>query len=253
MSKRPALPPAFNLEAVGAHEEAPSVSAARCEPMSRIDDYLFLGSWRDVEDPAELRDHGITHILNVAKEVDPTLNATALDAFKSFHIPLVDDQHENILDHMEAACNFIEEARTSGGRCLVHCRRGISRSPAIVVGYLMRHEEQQYDAAVDFVKDRRKCISLNIAFREFLMTYDTPRMKKNGGGAAGEKGTSKDCGFGDETEDAQIRCSQEHQQRTPGFKDGNAGFGDDANHHLQPTPGPSDASASDVPDQSATA
>jgi protein-tyrosine phosphatase len=172
------LPPAFDLAAVADDEPHEyGMSAARCEPMSRIEDHLYIGSWRDVEEVEALRSAGITHILNVAKEVDPTINAASLEQFKSLHIPLVDEHRENILNHMESACTFIEAARECGGKCLVHCRRGISRSPAIVVGYLMRHEKLPYEQAVDYVKERRLCVSLNIAFREFLSAYDTPRMK----------------------------------------------------------------------------
>ena len=38
---------------------------------------------------------------------------------------------------MEAAFGFIEEARQKGAGILVHCVSGISRSPTIVIAYLM--------------------------------------------------------------------------------------------------------------------
>uniref|UniRef100_A0A7S1LEL6 protein-tyrosine-phosphatase n=1 Tax=Neobodo designis TaxID=312471 RepID=A0A7S1LEL6_NEODS len=170
--------PAFNLSAV--HEgsmEVEPVCAARCEPMSCIREHLFIGSWRDIEEPETLRAAGITHVLNVAKEVDPA-HHDGLEGFCSMHIPLVDEHRENIVQHLECACTFIEAARNEGGRVLVHCRRGISRSPAIVVGYLMRQDGLEFDEAVSFVKQRRLCTSLNIAFREFLMAYETPTVKE---------------------------------------------------------------------------
>ena len=169
------LAPAFNLSAVeteGSLEVQP-VCAARCEPMSGIRDHLFIGSWRDIEEPETLRAAGITHVLNVAKEVDPT-HHDGLEGFCAMHIPLVDEHRENIVEHLECACNFIDAAKRDGGRVLVHCRRGISRSPAIVVGYLLRQDGFEFDDAVAYVKERRKCTSLNIAFREFLMAYQTP-------------------------------------------------------------------------------
>lgn len=173
---------AFDLgtvsQADGNSQEIPAISAARCEPMSLIVDHLYIGSWRDMEEPAQLRGSGITHILNVAKEVDPAHHEDRLEGFKVLHIPLVDEHRENILPYMESACAFIADARTTHGKCLVHCRRGISRSPAIVVGYLMREHGHDFDSALQYVKERRTCVSLNIAFREFLSEYETPTMKR---------------------------------------------------------------------------
>jgi protein-tyrosine phosphatase len=206
------LQPAFNLSQCGADGslEAEPVCAARCEPMSRIYDHLYLGSWRDIDEVECLRGAGITHVLNVAKEVDPT-HHEGLEGFTAMHIPLVDDHRENIVEHLEAACAFIESAKTEGGRVLVHCRRGISRSPAIVVGYLMRQDGFEFDAAVEYVKARRLCTSLNIAFREFLMAYESPHMMK----AVQDRAESHTFDAADDEEG--------HTQPTPGTSEGGQG------------------------------
>lgn len=57
------------------------------------------------------------------------------------------------------------------GRILVHCRRGISRSAAIVVAYLMAAERLSYQDVVAHVTRRRSCVSLNLAFQEKLTDY----------------------------------------------------------------------------------
>lgn len=159
--------------------DTPHVDAARCPPMDNIMDFVFIGSWRDLEMPDKLQSAGITHVLSVAKECSvPGFSEAKLDGFATKKIPLDDNQHENLQHYIDDACEFIERARNCGGKCLVHCRRGISRSPAIVVGYLMRHHGHRYDSAVKFVEQRRTCISINLAFREFLATYESPLASK---------------------------------------------------------------------------
>lgn len=83
----------------------------------------------------------------------------------------MDAHSENILPHFEEAFKFMDEARSKGGRVLVHCRRGISRSPAIVTGYIMTKTGVSYESALSFVTGCRSSVSLNLAFREILFTY----------------------------------------------------------------------------------
>lgn len=179
--RRPNLP-AFNLSVVHEHNEDRAnqvTNAAACEQMSDVMGCIALGSWRDASNILMLKERGVTHVLNVAREVPPPSERIAMESgdFNHKTIPLQDCHAEDIGIYFEEAFNFIEEARQANGKVLVHCRRGISRSPAIVVGYLMRHERHTYESALAFVKERRGCVSLNLAFRALLEEYQpTPKL-----------------------------------------------------------------------------
>eukprot|EP00331_Platyophrya_macrostoma_P010186 CAMPEP_0176429258 /NCGR_PEP_ID=MMETSP0127-20121128/13615_1 /TAXON_ID=938130 /ORGANISM="Platyophrya macrostoma, Strain WH" /LENGTH=260 /DNA_ID=CAMNT_0017811051 /DNA_START=103 /DNA_END=885 /DNA_ORIENTATION=+ len=161
--------PAFDLSKIHEHSEPHDGSEHHTHPSVNAIDHDFL------------RQHGITHVLNVAKEVPPPQEQAAMESGDFTHkcIPLMDCHSEDIGEHFEEAFNFIEEARAQHGKVLVHCRRGISRSPAIVVGYLMRHEGFSYQDALQYVQDRRN-VSLNLAFRTLLEEYSpTPKLLSN--------------------------------------------------------------------------
>ena len=59
---------------------------------------------------------------------------------------------------------FIEEAKKKGGRVLVHCIQGISRSATIVISYIMLTHKFTYDETLKFVEQRRKIVSPNLGF-----------------------------------------------------------------------------------------
>ena len=50
---------------------------------------------------------------------------------------------------------------------------GISRSPTIVISYLMYKEKMKFEEAYDFVKEKRKVISPNSGFQEQLKKFET--------------------------------------------------------------------------------
>ena len=49
---------------------------------------------------------------------------------------------------------------------------GISRSPAIVIGFLMRYAKMNMNEAYDFVKRKRSIVSPNLNFMGQLLEYE---------------------------------------------------------------------------------
>jgi len=75
---------------------------------------------------------GITHIVSVCPEY-PSTGPNHLT------IPIVDSEYADILIHLPVACRFVQSALDQGGRVLVHCVMGISRSTTIVAAYREHH------------------------------------------------------------------------------------------------------------------
>lgn len=63
--------------------------------------------------------------------------------------------------------------KESGGRVLVHCQAGISRSATICLAYLIHARRVRLDEAFEFVKRRRQVISPNLAFMGQLLQFET--------------------------------------------------------------------------------
>lgn len=71
---------------------------------------------------------GITHILSVCTEYSSTDH-------NHLTIPVQDSEYEDLLIHLPRGCSFIQNALDQGGKVLVHCAMGVSRSPTIVCAY----------------------------------------------------------------------------------------------------------------------
>lgn len=54
--------------------------------------------------------------------------------------------------------------RNSGGKILVHCALGISRSPIVVIAFVMKRLGMKFEEAYEFVKKKRSIIRPNDGF-----------------------------------------------------------------------------------------
>lgn len=88
--------------------------------------------------------------------------------YKQFEID--DDEGENLHVYFDSGTEFIHKHREYGA-VLVHCAAGISRSASLVIAYLIRYENMNYDTAFAKVKEGREFINPNRSFEAQLRAY----------------------------------------------------------------------------------
>ncbi|XP_068422994.1 dual specificity protein phosphatase 2 [Clinocottus analis] len=131
--------------------------------------FLFLGSALHSSRRETLAAAGITAVLNVSSTCP---NAYEGD-FQYLRLTVEDSLAADIRACFSTAIAFIDSVKQSGGRVLVHCQAGISRSATICLAYLMHAQRVKLDEAFDFVKRRRQVISPNLAFMGQLLQFET--------------------------------------------------------------------------------
>lgn len=72
-----------------------------------------------------------------------------------------------------------DSVRRCGGKILVHCKAGISRSATICIAYLMVHKSLTLDQAFDHVRSRREIISPNMSFMQQLFEFERMLLMTN--------------------------------------------------------------------------
>jgi protein-tyrosine phosphatase len=85
---------------------------------------LLLGSKLAAEDLARLRDHGVTHVLNAAREIPNYHEGQPQDggpALTYLHLSLNDDAEDDIEAEFVTCNAWIKRARENGGVVFVHC------------------------------------------------------------------------------------------------------------------------------------
>jgi hypothetical protein len=114
--------------------------------------------------------------------VDATSETLSFDSSQQLgltylSIPIWDMEGVNIAEHFEKVLGFIDDARATGGRVLVHCRAGISRSATFVLAYMLHSGyAPTLRDALRMVMDQRPYVLPNPSFREQLLEYEMSRL-----------------------------------------------------------------------------
>lgn len=118
-------------------------------------------------------------------------------------VELADDGDVPLAPAVTAVANAVAAARAAGGGVYVHCYRGVSRSAAAAVGYLMAAEGCTYEEALAAVRRGRCIADPNGGFVEQLqrglgVVVRGVGEAKDERGEVGEAAASLDSGVGGE-------------------------------------------------------
>ncbi|NXF78545.1 DUS28 phosphatase, partial [Sclerurus mexicanus] len=129
---------------------------------------LLLGTARAACDEELLSREGVTLCINVTRQQP----FPRLPRVRGIRVPVFDDPAEDLSRYFEPCGAAIEEAVRGGGKCLVYCKNGRSRSAAICTAYLMRHRRLPLKDAFEAVKTARPVAEPNAGFWSQLQRYE---------------------------------------------------------------------------------
>eukprot|EP01016_Furgasonia_blochmanni_P009334 TRINITY_DN13863_c0_g1_i2.p1 TRINITY_DN13863_c0_g1~~TRINITY_DN13863_c0_g1_i2.p1 ORF type:complete len:227 (+),score=37.63 TRINITY_DN13863_c0_g1_i2:61-681(+) len=131
---------------------------------------LYISSLMTARNKELLEFKKISHVVSLLGSSDPKLELD--DPFVQKLVGVDDLPYSKISQYFEDCIKFIDEARLTGN-VLVHCAAGVSRSPAIVIAYLIKKNAMTFLNAQEFVKVKRYFIQPNPGFVRQLKLYET--------------------------------------------------------------------------------
>lgn len=138
---------------------------------------IYIGDAASAKNKVFLRMMGITHILNTAEgsrygQVDTGhIYYRDMPNIRYMGFPMMDQPTTDISRYFYIASKFVENGVNSGGKVLVHCLVGMSRSATCVLAYLMIARKMTATEAIRTVRMHRD-IRPNDGFLEQLADLD---------------------------------------------------------------------------------
>lgn len=138
--------------------------------MTEILDYLFLGSVDDSKNKKFIENKKISHVIVAGGKLRNIF--PELIIYKKLKIK--DDPSTLILAQFVETFEYIENImkEDKDNRILIHCIGGISRSPTLVIGYIMFKQCLLFEDAFKFVKNKHKKASPNPGFLNQLKSFE---------------------------------------------------------------------------------
>lgn len=106
------------------------------QQLCQITEGLFISNARSACSDELIQQEAVTLCINVSKQ-----QPFPASAVKRLHVPVYDDPNEDLHSHFDRCADAIHQEAASGGRTVVYCKNGRSRSASICIAYLMKHQE----------------------------------------------------------------------------------------------------------------
>ncbi|CDO72775.1 hypothetical protein BN946_scf184994.g28 [Trametes cinnabarina] len=149
-----------------------------CIQSSPVDDFLpqaseiipglFLSDMYTATSPVVIQRLGITHVASIVRKPAHRYPKPV----RHLCVPVDDKDETNILDYFDAAVGWIHAALAEGGRVLLHCVWGMSRSASVAIAYLIAARRMSLDEALQLARARRKVVRPNQGFMGQLKVYE---------------------------------------------------------------------------------
>lgn len=135
---------------------------------SKITESIFQGGYESAKSKEKMIDLGITHIVTAGKYLSKDFPKD----FKYYSMEINDFSTENIEKYFEDVYDFIDNCISNGGKVLIHCAAGISRSTTVTCSYLIKKMKISFQEALKIVKAGRSIASPNYGFQKQLKNWE---------------------------------------------------------------------------------
>ncbi|KAK9906847.1 hypothetical protein WJX75_009090 [Coccomyxa subellipsoidea] len=135
--------------------DADASQKASAYPSNIIPQFLYLGSYDNASRAELLKTVGITHVLNTVPSCQPLYR----NSFTYHTVSTSPPNWEECFDFLDSVLKEREKDQKEV-RVLVHCMKGVSRSPAVVIGYLMKSRRWRLCDSYKWVKEHRPVTEL---------------------------------------------------------------------------------------------
>uniref|UniRef100_A0A8B9JGK6 Si:ch1073-184j22.2 n=1 Tax=Astyanax mexicanus TaxID=7994 RepID=A0A8B9JGK6_ASTMX len=141
--------------------------------MSQITPTLFLSGADASLNQALLSRKGITLIVNATL----SHSCPRYPGVECIRVAVSDLPSARLSEHFDRVASRIHSNQAGG--TLVHCAAGMSRSPALIMAYLMKYKGVTLQQAHSWVQRSRPYIRLNAGFWQQLLDYERGLYGKN--------------------------------------------------------------------------
>ncbi|KAJ8011448.1 hypothetical protein DPEC_G00058320 [Dallia pectoralis] len=144
--------------------------------LCKVTNALFISNARSACTNALIQQEAVTLCINVSKQ-QPFPSAPCLAVLR---VPVYDDPNEDLYRYFDSCADLIQGEASKGGRTVVYCKNGRSRSATICMAYLLKYRKLSLADAFTKVRTSRSVVDPNSGFLAQLKKYEQELKKSQG-------------------------------------------------------------------------
>jgi len=133
-----------------------------------VTDAVGIGSAECASDYSFLQRHKFTHVVSIGTDFAEEFEDINYLIFNN----ILDAPFQSLNSVLKQVIEFITEAESRGRKVYIHCLMGLSRSSALLFGYVMFKKRIGYDQARKIVQQKRPMANPNLGFELQLRTFE---------------------------------------------------------------------------------
>ena len=145
--------------------------------ITNIIDNIFLSDINGAMDDQMLQEKKITHIIDCTSI--PQNDSYLKKDITYLKLNIEDTLEFSIRSSFIKAIKFIEEATKMMGNILIHCHQGISRSPSIIISYLIYSKKLSFERSLEILQRKIHSVEPNLGFIIQLQEWQAYLIEKN--------------------------------------------------------------------------
>uniref|UniRef100_A0A8C6SFG7 Dual specificity phosphatase 28 n=1 Tax=Neogobius melanostomus TaxID=47308 RepID=A0A8C6SFG7_9GOBI len=143
--------------------------------LCKVTSALYISNARSACSTELLQQEAVTQCINATRQ-QPFPPATVA----RMRVDVFDDPNEDLYAHFDGCADAIEAEEQRGGKTLVYCKNGRSRSAAICTAYLLKYQHMTLEGALQKVKAARHVVEPNPGFMSQLQRYEDELRARRG-------------------------------------------------------------------------
>lgn len=141
-----------------------------------VDEGLYIADVHTAKNTELLQSNGITHVINCIPSMD--MAKFVCSDIRTLDLDMRDRSSFDIRKYFFTTVSFIDNALACGGKVLVFCFKGISRSATIVLAFLIWKYSWTVNEALQTIRRARPQVSPNLGFMFQLYEWEKHRPSK---------------------------------------------------------------------------
>jgi len=146
----------------------PKNKTSAYEEWQFVTDAVGIGSAECASDYSFLQRHNFTHVVSIGTDFAEQFKDINYLIFNN----ILDAPFQSLNAVLKQVIDFITEAENAGRKVYIHCLMGLSRSSALLFGYVMYKQRIGYDQARAIVQKKRPMANPNLGFELQLRTFE---------------------------------------------------------------------------------